>query len=195
MDNLDAIDLTRHERRKQRTRNLIKSTALALLIEKGYEPLTIQDITDRLDLVRATFYVHFRDKDEVVWEVLRDHFDELNAQIRQLPRLEPHERHQQKILLIFEYAAQHRALLTVMLSERGHIRLSQRFAGYVAEIVHSDIIDGNTPSVDGVRVDFAAQFLAGALLQVLTWWLGSGSHEDLTPDQLAAMFSQLQRGS
>ncbi|GAB4511523.1 MAG: TetR/AcrR family transcriptional regulator SczA [Anaerolineae bacterium] len=187
---MDVEERTRYERRKARTRHTLKEAAAALLVEKGYEALTIQDITDRLDLARATFYVHFKDKDDVIWSVLQDHFDALNEKVHTELNTPSPGRHYQKLLHIFEYAAAQKALLSVMLSERGHIRLVQRFARYVALIITQDMEQGFTPSMPGASVAFTAQFLAGALIQVLTWWLESG--EDLTPEQLTRMFYALE---
>ena len=41
-------------------------------MEKGYEAVTIQDITDRADLGRGTFYIHFKDKEEAIWSAIED---------------------------------------------------------------------------------------------------------------------------
>ena len=43
----------RHQRRKQQTRNLLIQTTLQLILEQGYDSISIQDITDRADLGRA----------------------------------------------------------------------------------------------------------------------------------------------
>lgn len=57
----------RFQRRKQRTRNALKQAAMDLLLAYGYDNLTVQAITDRADFARGTFYVHFADKDDIVW--------------------------------------------------------------------------------------------------------------------------------
>jgi AcrR family transcriptional regulator len=186
---MDEQQLSRYERRKQRTRDAIKQSTAVLLVEKGYEALTIQDITDRLDLARATFYVHFRDKDEVIWALLQDSFEVLNVRLSAERTSASGERHYRKLLHIFEYAAEHRALLNVMLGERGHITLIRRLASYVAAVVEKDIESGLTPPAR-VSVPFTAQFMSGALIQVLTWWLENDTPH--TPEQLATMFYELE---
>ncbi len=62
---------SRHARRRAQTRNLLVQSALALVLERGYEATTIQDITERADLGRGTFYIHFKDKEEAVWRPSR----------------------------------------------------------------------------------------------------------------------------
>lgn len=184
--------LTRYERRKQRTREMLKAAAVALLVEKGYEALTIQDVTDHLDVARATFYIYFRDKDDIVWAVLQDHFDVLSSIIQKLPQADPTARHRQKLLVLFEHASTHKALLQVLLSERGHVKLMRRFAEYVADIIQADIASGLKLTDPAVSAGFAAQFLAGALVQVLTWWLIRGA--DVPPTHMAEMFLRVEAG-
>lgn len=48
--------------RVKRTRNLIQQAFRELLTEKGFQAMTVQDITDRAEINRATFYAHFADK-------------------------------------------------------------------------------------------------------------------------------------
>ena len=53
---------TRKDRRVERTRQLIRGAFRSLLEEKGYEVLTVQEIIDRANVGRATFYAHFDNK-------------------------------------------------------------------------------------------------------------------------------------
>jgi AcrR family transcriptional regulator len=48
--------------RVKRTRQMIEQAFMALVVEKGFQSLSVQDITDRAGINRATFYAHFPDK-------------------------------------------------------------------------------------------------------------------------------------
>jgi AcrR family transcriptional regulator len=54
------------DRRVQRTRRLLHEALIFLILEKKYESITVQEILDRADVGRSTFYLHFRDKDELL---------------------------------------------------------------------------------------------------------------------------------
>src|SRR4051812_36866480 len=53
---------TRLDPRVKRTRKLLQSAFQALMAEKDFQDITVQDITERAELNRATFYAHFEDK-------------------------------------------------------------------------------------------------------------------------------------
>ena len=73
------------DRRVQRTRRLLQDALVATVIEKGYEAATVQDIIDRADVGRATFYAHFADKQTLLTSRLEDLRGLLLAQQRQSP--------------------------------------------------------------------------------------------------------------
>ncbi|MFC4127005.1 TetR/AcrR family transcriptional regulator [Nocardia rhizosphaerae] len=72
-DQPHAASKGRRERNKQRVRNQIYSSAVALFAEKGYEGTTIDDITERADVARGTFFNYFQRKDDLIteWAELR----------------------------------------------------------------------------------------------------------------------------
>ncbi|MFN8375405.1 MAG: helix-turn-helix domain-containing protein [Anaerolineae bacterium] len=55
--------MKREDRRVDRTRALLQQALMELIREKGYDAVTIQDITDRANVGRATFYLHYPSKD------------------------------------------------------------------------------------------------------------------------------------
>ena len=49
----------KQDRRSQRTYQLVNAAMMQLLLEKGYESITVQNILDRADIGRSTFYTHY----------------------------------------------------------------------------------------------------------------------------------------
>src|SRR5512143_1854069 len=64
-----------------RTRQMLREALVACILDKGYDAISIQDITNRAGLRRATFYLHYRDKDELMFSLIRDMLDDLMAKI------------------------------------------------------------------------------------------------------------------
>jgi len=60
------------DRRVQRTRRLLHKALMSLILEKKYESITVQEILDSADVGRSTFYMHFHDKDELLFSGFHD---------------------------------------------------------------------------------------------------------------------------
>lgn len=74
----EAID-----RRIQRTRKALHEAQIELILEKGFDKVTVQDVIDRANVGRSTFYLHFKDIEdlflggfEYLWELFEGHLSE-----------------------------------------------------------------------------------------------------------------------
>ena len=56
------------DRRIQRTRQSLRTALLELIKEKGYDAISIEEITERANVGRATFYLHYKDKEDLLLE-------------------------------------------------------------------------------------------------------------------------------
>ena len=60
------MEQEKKDRRTRKTRQLLRDALLALLKEKRYEEISVQDIIERADVARSTFYMHYMDKDDLL---------------------------------------------------------------------------------------------------------------------------------
>ncbi len=166
---------SRHERRRQQTRKQLIDTTLKLVLEKGYDAITIQDITDRADLGRGTFYIHFKDKSDVVWEAIQDIMREIEQGAhrefdRRMPQVEYYA-----LRNIFQHGRNNRDLYRVAFSKQGSAMLAWRMQDLLAKILLYDIQhEPNAGKSEfGVPDEMLAQMLTGLITRVLSWWLES----------------------
>ncbi len=178
---------SRHERRRLQTRKLLIQTALQLILEKGYDAISIQDITDRADLGRGTFYIHFKDKEEVIWTAFRDLFKELEQEAhqqldRRMPQVEYYG-----LLNIFHHAEKNRDLYRVMFGRHGSALLTARAQDYLANVFLYDIRNAPEPTEVNFNLpeEIEAQLLTGMISRLLFWWLETPNN--YTAQQMAAM--------
>jgi AcrR family transcriptional regulator len=163
----------RNDRRVRRTRRLLREALLALILEKGYDRVTVQDVLDRADVGRATFYEHFRDKDDLLVsggaelrELVRRHLAEAAAVGQSGERPEFAQ-------LVFEHAAAHRQLYGALVGRRAGTVVQRYAREQVAALLreHLEQVAAARGVTLAVPVDVAAQYIASALLGVLSWWL------------------------
>jgi AcrR family transcriptional regulator len=182
--------LNRFERRKRRTRRLLLDTTRKLLLERGYGAVTVQDITDRADLGRGTFYVHFKDKEEIIWAIIQEMVDTLDAQIEAINPGRPLE---QRIYGIwqatFAYFQANRNLILVIFDGTGHIGLTNRLHDYFVELMINDLNITPTEMPLPLPIPFTANYLVGAQMRIALWWLEHAPH--YSSDEIATMFYQM----
>jgi AcrR family transcriptional regulator len=170
---MDAIHPSRHDRRRQQTRRQLIDAAVQLVLEKGYEAVTILDITNRADLGRGTFYIHFKDKEEAVWSAIEDglHATETDAH-RQFPGGIPPHPEYYAYRNIFRHAEQNNALYRVMLGGQGSGVMTARVQNHLSAELTRDLTHLSASVLElRVPVDILAQVITGAVIQLVRWWL------------------------
>ncbi len=187
----------RTDRRVNRTRRLMREALTALILEKGYDAVTIEDITRRADLGRTTFYLHYRDKEHLFLESIEQSADELARQISQIPPElvfnESGEGSELPIALVFEHAVQNADLYRAMLRSEGSIKATSRLreltAQYALEFTRRWWERRGQTSPPHLPLEVIAQFFAASLLGTLVWWLEAGM--PYPPREMAAFFRRL----
>jgi len=72
---------TRGEMRIEATRQALLAGARELFAQKGFDLTTIDDITERADVGKGTFYYHFKNKHRLVSELMKSMLAELRSVI------------------------------------------------------------------------------------------------------------------
>jgi AcrR family transcriptional regulator len=177
---------SRHERRRAQTRQLLIQTTLKLVLEKGYDAISIQDITDRADLGRGTFYIHFKEKADVVWAAIEGMMREMEQEAhreydRRMPQVEYFA-----LRNIFRHGQNNRDLYRVVFGGQGSAMLAGRVQDLVAKILLYDL--QHAPNAGkrefGIPEEMLAQMLTGLITRLLSWWLESPSQ--YSAEQMAA---------
>ena len=69
---MDAMETKKNsDRRKERTKRHLSEALVELVKEKRFDDISVQNLIDRADIGRSTFYTHFRDKEDLFqkdWE-------------------------------------------------------------------------------------------------------------------------------
>ena len=180
--------LTRHQRHRLQTRKGIIQAAVELVLEKDYDTVTVQDITDRADIGRGTFYVHFKDKEEVVWTAIQGLYLELEqAAHQQYKDNIPDQREYYGLLYIFRQVDKNRDLFRVCFSARGSAALTERVTDLLVNIILYDLQNQpelSDPNSD-VPLEIVAQMMTGLITRMISWWLNTSN--SYTVEQMASM--------
>jgi AcrR family transcriptional regulator len=164
------------DRRVQRTRQLLQDALISLMIEQGYEATTVQDIIDRANVGRATFYAHFADKETLLVSRLEDLRELLVKRQREVMQDsgEAKPRGFGFSLALLEHAQSHLTLYRVIVGRKSGSVVLQRIQAMVTELVRDELA-WRDRARRGKERELAIQYIAAAFMGVLTWWLDRGA--------------------
>jgi len=113
----------RKEREKGEMRKLILKAAMKLFLEEGYYNVTIRKIADKIEYSPATIYLYFKDKDEILYALHNDGFEELyKRQQKVLSIKDPGKRLRKQGELYIKFAFEHPEYYNLMFITRGPAR-------------------------------------------------------------------------
>ncbi len=171
------------DRRVKRTQKALARALISLTLEKGYEAITIRDITDQAEVGYATFFRHYHDKDALLKDVLDVVLDEL-INLLSAPMNEAN--HEAIGTLIFRYVQAHNEVIHVLLSSRGSSALVRR----ITESGTQSVFSQNEPLAEShIPPEIAAHHLVTSTISLIQWWLEHTM--PYPPEQMGIIYQDL----
>lgn len=172
------------DRRVRRTRKRLHQALIDLVLEKGYHQVTVQDLTDRADVGRSTFYLHYGTKDDLLVGLLDRLVDDIGGDLD----MEPSGAFPGgfSALAVFRHVAANAHIFKALIGNGG-IDLVERAALDLFTQRARSVLD---PS-DGSEIpdEIRAAFLAGSLMALVAWWVENDlSHP---PETMASAFNEM----
>lgn len=162
------------DRRIQRTHQLLKEALLALIVEKGYETINVQDITDRANVGRATFYLHYPDKEHLALACVQESMDKLTAEISLLPKgkgvVETAAILVQKT---FQHMGKHQVFYLSFLNRNSSYPVVLQIQNGATEVIRKHLTQNLTDEQLPFPVSLLAEHLAASLMAMVKWWLNN----------------------
>jgi len=183
----DAID-----RRIPRTKAALQHALISLILKKDYEAITIQDICDMANVGRSTFYAHYTSKDDLKRIGLEHLRKQLIARQRDARALagDMKDRSLSFGLTMFEHARDHRNLYRALVGGRGGTVALGAIRQILSDLVRDELAETEDKNaVDVVPREVVVQYVVGAYMAVLIWWLDRGAK--LPPQRMDAIFRRL----
>jgi AcrR family transcriptional regulator len=183
-----SVKQDKQDRRSLRTRHLVHSALMELMLEKRYEAITVRDILDRAGIGSSTFYAHYFDKEDV-------HTDMVEQMLKWLlPSLSQKAAEQEILpgLALFQHIKEHSQHARFQALVRGHAEekmwemLQTTLSRNIEQRLASVSTEKRSPLVP---LAVMAQYLAGAFLNLLKWWIEA--EMPYSPEQMDEIFQQL----
>ncbi len=182
-----AEEPKKEDQRVRRTRDRLGDALVELLVEKGFAEITVQDVLDRAHVSRATFYTHYRDKNDLFLSDAEDFFESMATALSRFgdksERLAP-------VAELFAHVGESRRFYNALVEsgrlhdvmELGQEHFARGIEGRLREMPRAR-------GVSGAERSAIAHGLAGSLFSLLAWWLQHGKTP--SPAEMDKLFHAL----
>jgi AcrR family transcriptional regulator len=173
------------DRRVRRTRAALLDALISLMTEKGYDAITVQDLIDRADVGRSTFYAHFNDKSDLLHESLSG----LRAIMEPSPDAGPPDRRRPVRFSrkMFRHVHDQQPLLKALLGHPGAGPVVTEIERVLLDVARAELDTLSGPeATNRVPLDLLAHSVVASYMATLTWWVGNDFRQ--TPEEMDALF-------
>jgi AcrR family transcriptional regulator len=180
-----AASPTKPDRRILRTRDVLGDALIALMHEQPFDSITVQQVLDRAGVSRATFYTHYRDKDDLLFSDVEDFFETMGAFLTHrgapVARIFPVEE-------FFSHLAEMRDLNAAINASGKGPDVRELGIGCFARAMEQRLVLAGV-NLAAPELRATGHALAGALFSLLDWWLGQGKR--MPPKEVDALFHRM----
>lgn len=187
--------MVKTDRRVQRTRELLQEALTELVHERAYDAITIQEIVDRANVGRTTFYLHYGSKDDLFLGcheamISKFHFGALCPLSREgllSPEAPP------GMMSACRHLAEVRALLSPIFQGKESAFILRRIREDSVQEIETSLRTAFPEGNSAIPLDLLANYLARERIALVQWLLEK--RQPYSPEQLAQVFHRLQRAA
>jgi len=178
-----------------RTKQSIRDAFIELLEEKGFEAITVKDITTRAHINRGTFYAHYQDKfdlmtkceEEIMFDMSKIAKQNFPSMVTALESNSPTTGPYSMAVLILRYINENSGFLKAVLGPKGDLSFQTRLKDFMWRTIFGNgFIKEENLLIPG---PYLASYIASAHIGVIQQWLNSGRKE--SPEEMARILSTI----
>ncbi|MBG9456522.1 TetR family transcriptional regulator [Lysinibacillus sphaericus] len=179
------------------TKRAIKLALLVQIEKVGFERVTVKNLAITANINRGTFYLHYKDKFEVMEDLQQELLNELESYVKNVQPLDAFHSIKigqlyQPFIAVFQFIKEHARAFRIILGEQGspafNMRMKKVFSNHILDRISVIREEGLDPEF----LQYFEAFLTSAILGVIQEWLRSGD-ENLNVEELAMIHFRLLR--
>ena len=178
------------DRRQRKTRAAIFNAFSTLLAEKSYSKITVQDIIDKANVGRTTFYAHFETKDDPLKALCEELFGHIISSAKDSAHTHGLYSDKNAPESVFCHLLQHlqedeNNILELLSCESSGLFL-RYFKDSLNELIRSQFVNQNRKINMDIPQDFLVNHISGSFVEMVLWWIKG--HMKKTPEELDRYF-------
>lgn len=183
------------DRRTLRTKKMIRKALSELIEEKGFNEISVTDLTTRADINRGTFYLHYADKFDLLEQIENEILQELqehtkNMNVSDLLKMDSIDKPIPFLVKLFEYFKENAEFMKAILGQKGDPTFHSKLKNFMGiNIFEKKLIKTIKKETMLIPESYFASYVLSAHLGVFQHWLESGMEN--SPEDMALILSKM----
>ena len=167
------MSINQNDLRVIKTKRGLRDAFLRLLLEKGYDAISIQDIATEAEAARVTFYRHYANKEELLVDCVDMIYENFACNITQASNEESYQRYP-PVLAFYKQIQEDGKIYRILSGSRAGQLFMNRLIKLIAERIKTQFEERFPPEQLQAPLDVIAYHLASAQIGLANWWLENG---------------------
>lgn len=182
------------DKRVMRTKRVIRDALTVLMEEKGFEGVTVRNLTEKAKINRGTFYLHYRDKYDLLEQSEEEILQGIEKLIKEFDPIEAIAFTSQSepvpvILKLFEYFQDNSSFMKVILGPKGNAAFQVKLKELIKKMFLQKIAENLKREDILVPLEFFIAYVSSAHLGVVQQWLESNMEK--TPREMTIILTSM----
>lgn len=182
------------DRRVIKTKKAIIKALSELIEEKGFNNITIKDLTEKADINRGTFYLHYEDKYDMLKSIEKDIFEDIlkiftfHNELGDVERLFLNDPNP-IVMDVLKYVEENSKIFKSLLGPKGDPNFSSNLKDYIGKIVGREEIFQKLSEKSELPMEYIVAYFTSADIGVIQFWVESDMK--LPVDKVALLLTKM----
>ena len=176
------------DRRVRKTKNLLRQGLTELLTEKSAKDITVRELSDRVDINRGTFYLHYRDIFDMIEQIEKEMFEDFHGVLERHPPKSLNGKPLPMLGDVFRFVAKNADMCLALIGKNGDLAFVNRLKELVKVRCLNDWM-ALFQADQSQNFEYFYSFIVAGCIGLLQNWLENGRKE--SPDQMAALAERM----
>lgn len=183
------------DRRKIRTKKMIRSALAELIYEKGFNNISVTDLTQRADINRGTFYLHYVDKYDLLDKIENEIIQEIEEETKHLDsanmmNIDTSNEPLPFMVKLFEYFRENSVIIKAILGPKGDPTFERKIKRFIgSNLFEKQKIKNFNIDEAVISEEYFIQYILSADLGVIQHWLEKNMEE--SPEEMALILARM----
>ncbi|MDO4266871.1 MAG: TetR/AcrR family transcriptional regulator C-terminal domain-containing protein [Eubacteriales bacterium] len=170
------------DRRVRRTRKMLKDSLISLMQEKEFENISVKDVTERADLNRGTFYLHYQDTHQLLADIEEEALEQFREMLNRCREAPQKGSLMPMLVPLIDYVSENADICRILFRNSAAIDFTKRLQAQINE-TGREILEPLFPEAGNPTDEYFFEFITSGLIALMARWLNSG--RSISREQLA----------